>query len=62
MPYTYKCADYPGMEECPGTFTVETQDELWQHIELHGATAHDEDPSAWSEEERRQIREVIRRT
>lgn len=62
MPYTYKCADYPGMEDCPGAFTAKTEDELWRHLELHGAVAHDEDPAAWSDQERQQIRDLIRST
>ncbi len=60
MSYSYRCAEYPGMEGCPGSFTSETEEELWRHIELHGAAAHEEDPDAWSEEERQQIRELIR--
>ena len=59
MSYSYRCAEYPGMEGCPGSFTTETEEELWGHLELHGA-AHQEDPAAWSEEERQQIRELIR--
>lgn len=59
MSYSYRCAEYPGMEDCPGSFPTETEDELWRHIELHGAF-HQEDPDAWTEEERRQIRELIR--
>lgn len=48
------------MEKCPGSFTTETQEELWKHLELHAAAAHQEDPEAWSPEERQQIRELIR--
>lgn len=60
MAYSYTCAEYPGMEDCPGSFTSDTQEELWKHVELHAVVAHQEDPGAWSEEERRQIRELIR--
>ncbi len=60
MAYSYACAEYPGMEKCPGSFTTETQEELWKHLELHAAAAHQEDPEAWSPEERQQIRELIR--
>ena len=60
MAYSYSCGDYPGMEGCPGSFTAETEAELWKHIELHAAEAHKEDPSAWSEDDRRQIRQIIR--
>ena len=60
MSYSYRCTEYPGMEGCPGSFITETKEELWRHIGLHGAIAHKEDPRAWSEEERQQIRELIR--
>lgn len=50
------------MENCPASFTTETEEELWRHIELHGAAAHHEDPAAWSDEERQQIRDLIRPT
>ena len=42
---------YPGMEQCPGSFVAQTQDELWKHIELHAREAHGDDPSQYSEEE-----------
>lgn len=44
MAYSYRCKDYPGMDACPGSFTAET--ELWKHIELHAAIAHQENPSS----------------
>jgi predicted small metal-binding protein len=34
------CADM-GMD-CPGSFTVETEDELMQHLEIHAKAAHPE--------------------
>lgn len=34
------CADL-GMD-CPGNFTVETEDELMQHLAMHASTAHPE--------------------
>lgn len=34
------CADM-GMD-CPGNFTVETEDELMQHLGIHASTAHPE--------------------
>ena len=34
------CADMG--RDCPGNFTVETQDELMQHLEMHAKTAHPE--------------------
>jgi hypothetical protein len=60
MAYSYKCADYPGMQSCPASFTAATKAELWKHIELHGATAHEEKPEQWSPEERQQIEKLIR--
>ncbi len=60
MAYSYRCAEYPGMEECPASITTETEEELWKHIELHGTAAHQEDPNAWSEQERQQIHQLIR--
>jgi hypothetical protein len=42
MSYSYQCKDYPGMEACPASFTTETEQELWKHIELHGSAAHGE--------------------
>jgi hypothetical protein len=50
------------MEACPALFMTETEKELWKHIEVHGATAHQEDPGTWSPEERRQMRGLIRTT
>lgn len=60
MSYSYACADYPGMSDCPASFTTATEAELWKHLELHGAEAHAEDPSAWSAEERELIGGLIR--
>ncbi|MET4691157.1 DUF1059 domain-containing protein [Sinorhizobium fredii] len=46
------------MEACPASFTAETEAELWKHIELHGATAHQEEPDKWSSEDRQQIKKL----
>lgn len=62
MAYSYRCRDYPGMEACPASLTTETEEELWRHLELHGAAAHQEDPAQWSNEERQQIQDLIRRS
>jgi predicted small metal-binding protein len=59
MAYSYRCGDYPGMESCPGSFTAETEVELWKHIELHAKTAHDEDPTKWSPDDRDQMKRLI---
>ena len=58
--YSYACKDYPGMEACPGSFTAQTEAELWKHIELHAATAHQEDPKQWSPEDRQTMKKLIR--
>jgi hypothetical protein len=60
MAYSYRCKDYPGMGACPASFTSETETELWKHIELHGAAAHQEEPDKWSPEDRQQIKNLIR--
>ncbi len=59
MAFTYPCSDYPGMAPCPGKFTAETKDELWEHIELHASVAHEEDPSEWPDDERAKIEALI---
>lgn len=61
MSYNYKCAEFPGMEACPASLAVATREELWRHVELHGTLAHGEDPSAWTDEDRRQIQLIIER-
>ena len=58
--FSYACRDYPGMEGCPGQFTAETRDELWQLVELHARVAHDEEPSAWSADEKTMLEKLIR--
>ena len=60
MGYSFRCKDYPGIGTCPGSFVAETEDELWRHIELHGKLAHQEDPAAWTREERETIERLIR--
>ncbi len=60
MKYTYACADYPGMESCPGQVSAETENELWQLIELHARVAHGEDPAAWGDEDRKIVQDLIK--
>lgn len=57
--FTYACCDYPGMEACPGRFEAETKVELWAHIEMHATVAHEEDPTAWTEADKSQVRALI---
>ncbi|WP_348628247.1 MULTISPECIES: DUF1059 domain-containing protein [unclassified Mesorhizobium] len=59
MAYTYRCKDYPGMEACPGRFTAESAEEVMQHVELHAKSAHGEDPSQWSTEDRQQLQAMM---
>ena len=39
MAKSLACVDM-GMADCPGSFTVETEDELMQHLQIHAAVAH----------------------
>jgi hypothetical protein len=58
--YSYACKDYPGMEECPGRFVAETENEIWKLMELHASVAHGEDPAAWSDEDRSYVKTLIK--
>ena len=58
--YSYACKDYPGMEECPGRFYAETEDEVWKLMELHASVAHGEDPAAWTAEDRAQAKKLFK--
>ena len=58
--FSYACKDYPGMEACPGRFVAETEAELWKLMELHAVIAHQEDPSAWSEDDIAQAKALIK--
>ncbi|MFQ5546499.1 MAG: DUF1059 domain-containing protein [Acidiferrobacterales bacterium] len=60
MIYSYACKDYPGMETCPGRFYAETEDELWEHMELHASVAHKEDPTTWTTEDRAQLKTLVK--
>ncbi|MBI3648891.1 MAG: DUF1059 domain-containing protein [Actinobacteria bacterium] len=39
MAKSLACADM-GMAGCPGSFTVETEEELMQHVQIHAGVAH----------------------
>jgi predicted small metal-binding protein len=58
--YSYACRNYPGMEQCPGRFYVDSEDEIWKLIEVHASTAHGEDPAAWTAQDRAYIKTFIR--
>ncbi len=58
--FSYACKDYPGMEACPGRFYAETEDELWKLIELHASVAHKEDPGVWTDEDKAQLKTLIK--
>jgi len=58
--HSYACSDYPGMEACPGFVRAETEDEVWQLIELHASVAHGEDSAAWTAQDRAQLKALIK--
>ncbi len=58
--YSYACKDYPGMEACPGHFSAKTEAEVIKLIELHAAIAHGEDPAGWSEDDRANLKKLIK--
>lgn len=58
--YSYACKNYPGMEACPGKVTAATEDEVMKFIEVHARVAHGENPAAWSEEDRRYLKGLIK--
>jgi len=58
--YSYACKDCQGMESCPGLFYANTREEVWQHMDLHARIAHEEDPTAWSAEDRDYLQGLIR--
>lgn len=39
MAKSLACSDL-GMADCPGSFKVETEDELMQHVQMHASVAH----------------------
>ncbi len=41
MAKSLACADL-GMADCPGSFKVETEEELFEHVALHAEKAHPE--------------------
>ena len=60
MAYSYACADYEGMESCPGKIVAETEEEVWELIGLHAKIAHDEDASEWDDETRSYLKTLIK--
>ncbi|MGR9037127.1 MAG: DUF1059 domain-containing protein [Gammaproteobacteria bacterium] len=58
--YSYACADYEGMEACPGKVTAATEGEVWKLMELHAVVAHGEDPSSWDEQTREYLGTLIK--
>lgn len=58
--YSYACADYPGMRECPAHFHVESKDELMDIMIRHAIVAHGDSPDDWSDEEREKLRSMIK--
>ena len=60
MAYSYACADFDGMEACPGKVVAETEDELLKLIGLHAKIAHDEDASQWDNETQAYLKTLIK--
>jgi predicted small metal-binding protein len=58
--YSYACAEFPGMEECPARFRASTEAELWQHLELHAQLAHGEDVRSWPPDIVEQVRSLVK--
>ncbi|MEE8608758.1 MAG: hypothetical protein V3S55_14220 [Nitrospiraceae bacterium] len=48
------------MEACLGHFIAEMEDEVWKLMELHASVSHDEDPSAWRDEDRAYLKTLIK--
>ena len=58
--YIYACADFEGMEACPGKMTAETEEELLKLVELHALIAHDEDAKQWDEKTRAHLKSLVK--
>ena len=59
--YTYACVEFPGMDGCPGKVQAGTEAELWELIKTHAQIAHEEDVSAWSDEDIAQVKALIKK-
>ena len=44
----------------PGICPAETEDEVWQLMELHASVAHGEDRAAWTAEDRAQLKTPVK--
>jgi predicted small metal-binding protein len=58
--FSYACAEFSGMEDCPGKVQAATEAELWELIKTHARIAHGEEISAWSDEDIAQVRDLIK--
>lgn len=58
--YSYACADFEGMEACPGNMTAETEEELLKLVELHALIAHGEDAKQWDDETRAYLKSLVK--
>ena len=58
--YSYACKDCAGMETCRGLFYAVTEEEVWQHMELHAMVAHQEEPAVWNAEDREYLKGLIK--
>ena len=48
------------MESCPARFCAATEDEVHKHVELHATVAHGENPTAWTAEDKAQLKALIK--
>jgi predicted small metal-binding protein len=62
MPYSYDCREYPGMEDCPGSFVAASEEEVLKHVEPYAREGHGEDSAQWSEVEVQMVQDLIRPT
>lgn len=60
MVYSNACANFEGMEACPGKLIAETEDEVWKLMGLHAKLAHDEDVNGWDDETRAYLKSLIK--
>ncbi len=60
--YSYTCREFPGMGDCPGYFVAATREEVYEITKVHARIAHGENPDEWSEDDQRQVWELIRPT
>jgi predicted small metal-binding protein len=48
------------MEACPFHVNTQSEEELWQQMELHARLAHGEDPGQWTDDDRKHLKTLIK--